>query len=148
MSLERTVEITCPKCSTTQQMQVWSSVNARLDPQLKEEILQQRLNVFFCEQCDFRGAYDESLLYHDMDGKYCVQYVAKEDMKNPKFYQNLTKEGTVIFDPVSTKIIGTTQGGHFTHPHHVFSMKEMLLYILFRTFCVEYGKETNSDSDG
>lgn len=143
MSLPRHVEITCPQCNTTQEMTLWDSVNATEHPHLKEEILEQRLNAFFCSQCDYHGSVDNSVLYHDMDGKFCVQYVAKEDMKSPKYYRHLSKQGTLIFDPLSTKIMGKSGGEYLSRPHHVFSMKEMLLYILFRQFCAEYGRDVD-----
>ena len=141
MSSSRIIDVTCPQCSTAQQMELWSTVNVTLDPHLKEEVMQERLNVFFCAQCDYRGSVDASLLYHDMDARYCIQYVAKEDIKSPEFYANLKKDGTVVLDPISSKALGATGGDHLTRPHHVFSMKEVLLYVAFRDLCATWGKE-------
>jgi hypothetical protein len=122
-------------------MTLWSTVNVTLEPHLKDEIMRQRLNVFFCSKCDYHGSVDASLLYHDMDGHYCIQYVAKEDMKSPDFYSNLKKDGTLILDPISAKALAARGEDHFTRPHHVFSMKEVILYVAFRDLCAVWGKE-------
>jgi len=122
-------------------MEIWSTVNVTIHPHLKDEVLQQRLNVFCCGKCGHRGSVDVSLLYHDMGAKYCVQYVAKEDMRSPEFYANIMKNGTVIVDPISAKILGASGGQYLEHPHHVFSMKEIILYVAFRDLCAVWGKE-------
>jgi hypothetical protein len=76
-----------------------------------------------------------------MDLRYCVQYVCKEDMKTPEFYSNLRKDGTAILDPSSAKALGATGSDFFTRPHHVFSMKEIILYVAFRDLCAAWGRE-------
>jgi len=141
MSHSRIIDVTCPECNTAQQMELWSSVNVTLDPHLKEEVMQQRLNVFFCAHCDYSGSVDASLLYNDMDGGYCIQYVAKEDMKRPEFYSNLRRDGTVVLDSISAKALGATGNDQFTRPHHVFSMKEIILYVAFRDLCAVWSRE-------
>jgi hypothetical protein len=100
-----------------------------------------RLNAFSCAKCGNRGPVDVSLLHHDMEARYCVQYVTINDMKSPEFYQNLTKTGTVIVDPISSHVLNTSGGQYLEHPHHVFSMKEMRLYIAFRDLCATWGKD-------
>ena len=135
------IEITCPRCNTTQEVQIWDSVNVTLNPELKAEIMNQRLNVFICGHCDYRGSVDVSLLYHDMQKRYCIQYVAKDDAKSQEFYGNIAKDGTVIFDPISVKAFGVATGGDYmTKPHYVFSMKEVTLYIAFRDLCEAWGR--------
>lgn len=122
-------------------MTLWSTINVTLDPHLKDEVMQQRLNVFFCAHCDYRDFVDSSLVYHDMDGGYCIQYVAKDDMKSLDFYSKLKKDGTPVIDPISAKVLGATGGNQLTHPHHVFSMNEIILYVAFRDLCAIWGKE-------
>ncbi len=141
MSLFQTIDVTCPKCSTAQQMKLWSTVNVTLDPHLRDEVLEQRLNVFFCTHCDYRGSVDASLLYHDMEGRYCVQYVSKADMKSEAFYANIKKDGTAFIDPISAQALGASGGDHFTRPHYVFSMKEIVLYVAFRDLCAAWGRD-------
>ena len=121
-------------------MTLWESVNVKLDPNLKDDLLKQRLNVFFCEKCEWSGSVDVSMLYHDMEKGFCVQYVAKEDMKSPEFYRSITKQGTLQLDPISVKIAPE----YLKKPHYVFSMKEVILYVAFRDLCEVYGvEETN-----
>lgn len=103
--------------------------------------MQQRLNVFTCPRCSYSRFVDFSLLYHDMEAKYCVQYVAKQDMKEPRFYENIRKDGSVIVDSISANILGATRGQYLGHPHHVFSMEEIILYVAFRDLCLTWGRE-------
>ena len=137
------MEVTCPQCAVTQNMELWTSVNVKVDPHLKDEVLEQRLNVFVCGQegCNYQGSVDISVLYHDMDGKFCVQYVAKADMKSPEYYRHLSKQGAVIVPQMAARMMEKTGGDYIVRPHHVYSMKEMLLYILFRQFCEAYGQD-------
>lgn len=141
MSSSRMIEVVCPKCTSTQEMHIWDSVNVTLDPDLKEEIMKQRLNVFFCKQCDYRGSVDVSLLYHDMQKRYCIQYVAQDDAKSEEFYRNVSKDGLVILDPISARALGATGGADYMRrPHFVFSMKEVVLFIAFRDLCEAWGR--------
>ena len=82
-------------------------------------------------------AVDVSMLYHDMEKGFCVQYVAKQDMKSPEFYKSITKHGTLQLDPISVKIAPE----YLKKPHYVFSMKEVILYVAFRDLCGIYGVE-------
>ncbi len=135
MSSARTVEITCPQCNKKQATEVWESVNVTVDPHLKQSFLENRLNVFTCDGCKWSGPVDVSLIYHDMTNRIWVHYVTREDMKSPEFYRSITKDGTMKLDPISAKVVPR----YFSHPHFVFSMKEMVLYIIFREFCAEHG---------
>ncbi len=149
MSMLQTVEVTCPQCAVTQKVNLWASVNVKVDPHLKDEVLEQRLNVFTCGEdgCDYRCPVDISVLYNDMDGKFCVQYVAKDDMKNPGYYRHLSKQGAVMIPQMALKMAEKTGGDYIARPHHVFSMKEMVLYILFRQFCDAYGQDVDQAPD-
>lgn len=140
--MSQIVDATCPQCGTTHEMTLWSSVNVTVDPHLKEEVMQQRINVFTCANCGHRSFANTSLLYHDMNERYCIQYVTKEDMKSQDFYSSLRKDGTVIVDPISAAAMKAAGEDYFIRPHQVFSMMELLLYIAFRDLCATWGKET------
>ena len=105
-----------------------------------------RLNVFQCEQCAHEGFVDESVLYHDMENRYCVQYLSRETAKNPEYYaSNLTKRATVVLDPLSQRILEKNGETYLNHPHFVFSTREMVAYIAFRELCAHLGHEVSED---
>ncbi|CAN5697528.1 hypothetical protein BH09VER1_BH09VER1_04810 [soil metagenome] len=141
MSLARTTKLTCPECSHEQEMEIWTSVNVSIHPHLKEKVMKLLLNVFICEKCDHHAHVDTSFLYHDMQARYCVQYVAREDMESPKFYENLSKQGTLVFDLPTSESVTVSGNDYFFRPHFVFSVKELPLYIAFRELCGLLGKE-------
>jgi len=121
-------------------MLVWSTVNA-IDPDAAQMVRDQRVNVFHCEQCAQDAFVDESILYHDMENRYCIQYVSKSAMSSPAYYATLSKKATVIMDAISQRILDSKGESYFNHPHFVFSTREMAAYITFRELCKEYGQE-------
>lgn len=141
MSIKSSQELDCPQCGKQKQMLIWSTVNA-IDTQAAQMVKEMRLNVFQCDHCGHQAFVDVSVLYHDMENKYCIQYVSKDDMKNPAYYANtLSKNATVILDPISQRILDNKGETYFNRPHFVFSTREMAAYIAFRVFCAAYGQE-------
>jgi len=57
----------CPRCGHTQDVKVWTSVNATLDPSLKQLLLSGRLNLFVCPKCRLVDIPPIDVLYHDME---------------------------------------------------------------------------------
>lgn len=125
-------------------MLVWSTVNA-IDPVAAQMVREMRVNVFQCEQCAHQAFIDVPLLYHDMENKYCIQYVSKDAMKSPDYYSStLSKKATVVMDPISQRILDSKGEKYFNHPHFVFSTREMAAYIIFRELCAEYGQDIDA----
>ena len=52
MSIKRSVNITCPGCGTTQDITLVEVLNAQTDPDLKEDLMHNRLNRVSCSDCD------------------------------------------------------------------------------------------------
>jgi hypothetical protein len=52
MSRWKTVSVTCLQCGHTQQTTVWTSLNVGVDPEMKQELPDRRINVFHCQNCD------------------------------------------------------------------------------------------------
>lgn len=143
MSIKRFEEMSCPACGHEQRMLVWSTVNA-IDPKAAKMVREQRVNVFHCEQCAHEAFVDESILYHDTENRYCIQYVSRSAMENLDFYATLSKKATVIMDALSQRILDSKGETYFNHPHFVFSTREMAAYIVFRDLCAEYGQEVTT----
>lgn len=63
--MTRIVNITCPGCGTPQDVELVESINAQTDPQLKEALMQNRLNRITCTGCGTGFRIDLPLLYND-----------------------------------------------------------------------------------
>jgi predicted RNA-binding Zn-ribbon protein involved in translation (DUF1610 family) len=59
-------EIECPECGLKQKVNIYESVNVTHDPDLKEELLQGKINIFKCHKCGHQSIINNPLLYHDM----------------------------------------------------------------------------------
>jgi len=72
MTQWRIEEISCPECGQVQTVDIWDSINVTHDPQLREKLFKNEINVFLCDHC---GAFYDSLLdwlYHDMEKKIMI----------------------------------------------------------------------------
>lgn len=67
MSLCKEKEIICPnpKCGNKAEMKIWESLNATIDPETKNSLLEEKINWFKCEKCGLDAEIAQTLLYHD-----------------------------------------------------------------------------------
>lgn len=73
--MPRPVRMRCPSCGTPSTVQVHAIVDARRQPELKEQLLHGRLNSFVCPACQHRGVVTAPLLYHDADTEFLGVFV-------------------------------------------------------------------------
>lgn len=123
-------KVNCPQCGHLQEAVAWRSLNVSLDPNLKEKLFNGEINVFVCQKCENKALINVSLLYHDMDRKYCVQYYPEEVIGDSEFLKSFTKDGKLKMDRLSTMMGGI--GQYMAEPHIVFDLNEMIRYIEFR----------------
>jgi len=57
--------ITCDSCGQQFEVEVWLIVDAAERPDLREELLEERLNLVSCPHCHEEGILDVPVLYHD-----------------------------------------------------------------------------------
>jgi hypothetical protein len=124
--------VTCPQCTTEHRVHVWTLVDSS-DQETTNELLAQHVNVFACPHCNCMALLDVSLTYLDRGLGYGVHYLCKRDMERDGFYANMSKQGRFILHPAK----GTD--GELTEIHIVFSMRELVTYIHFRSRCAELG---------
>lgn len=80
MSERREEQVTCPRCHYDSPMTVWNSINADLDPELKEKLLDGELYHWKCEVCGLEIDVPFGTLYHDMEHKFMLFFSPwKED---------------------------------------------------------------------
>jgi hypothetical protein len=129
MTRKRNETVKCPKCGHEVNVEVWDSLNVRLDPGDKELLFQGKVNLFVCSACDHHARINMPLLYHDMWRRFVVQYYPPESLDDPQFYAGFGPDGertglrSESVPPVSQYVL---------KPHIVFDMKELMRYVWFR----------------
>ncbi|MGB3524775.1 MAG: CpXC domain-containing protein [Flavobacteriales bacterium] len=141
MSNDRALTVACPQCEKQQTIIVWDAVNVLEEPDMKEEVLEQRVNMFVCTGCGKPITVDMPFLYHDPEQRFVVQYVTAEEAGSPEYYEYLYKDGTVVMEEEAMEAAERSGGQYLLLPHQVFSMRELAAYVVFRDMCEEYGRE-------
>jgi hypothetical protein len=75
MSQRKTYPIRCPKCGHEQEVELYESVNVAESPELKEDLLLNRLNAVQCPQCEFAFRVDAPLLYCNPAVGYMIYWM-------------------------------------------------------------------------
>ena len=70
-------EIQC-LCGAYFEATLYTSVNVQLNPVLKEELLDGRLNLVTCSECGREQHVEIPLLYHDMERRIAIQVFPEE----------------------------------------------------------------------
>lgn len=123
-------ELACPKCGNRQETKLWHSINASLNPELREKLFKGEINIFKCESCNTIAFIGQPLLYNDMKRNYCVQYFPPELLKEESFLRQYLRDGKLKMEE-SLDSISEVSRYLFT-PHIVFDLNEMVHYIKFR----------------
>lgn len=77
-------KVKCPRCGYDSPMEIWSSINVDLDPELKEEFLTGRLFEWKCEVCGHESHVLFDTLYHDMEHRFML-YFAPLEIKEGRY---------------------------------------------------------------
>ena len=143
MTLESTQELDCPRCGRSQEVTIWRSVNATLDPSLRELLAERRINAFRCDECGFAAYLGVPLLYHDMQRRFCVQFHPPEAIADDDFIARF--EPAV---PTSMKTSRDLPAEYVTQAHLVFDMDDLLHCVEFfeRLLPVPAGAEGLGDA--
>ena len=72
MSEKTTYRIACPQCRHEQSVELYESVNVTTDPELRGELLENRLNIVACGGCKLNFRVDKQLVYSDPGRKFIV----------------------------------------------------------------------------
>jgi hypothetical protein len=133
MSIEQPVDLDCPECHQTKTVMVWQSLNADVSPEAREQLLQGKVNVFECEACGQTFPIAAPLLYHDMARRFLVQFHPFQSVDDPDFLARFDSDGRdTTFLEAAGKIPASGDVEYMKHPHVVFSMAELVRYVLFR----------------
>lgn len=72
-------QVKCPRCHYDSPMAVWNSINASLDPELKEKLLDGELYHWKCEVCGLEIDVPYRTLYHDVKHKFMLFFTPWEE---------------------------------------------------------------------
>jgi hypothetical protein len=75
MSKSKTYHIKCPSCGVQQDVELYESVNVGTDPDLKQALLENRLNRVDCIDCDASFRVDMPLLYSDPKHNILIHWI-------------------------------------------------------------------------
>lgn len=117
MSQEHTETIKCPKCGAEGNFTIWESINADLNPELKEKILNEELFVWTCPGCGAQIFIPAGTVYHDMKRKTMLIF----DFNNEE-----AKSESEIEIPEMFSNLGDYQ---FRIVHNLMDMKEKILIL-------------------
>ena len=79
MSKEETITIKCPKCGKEGKYVVWHSLNSKLSPEAKEDLLSGKLFSYKCSDCGEVTSVIYDFLYHEMDEYGTMIQLASSD---------------------------------------------------------------------
>lgn len=65
MSVFNDIDVRCVQCGKEFRGTVWTSINAKEDPELKDMLLGGEINILFCPECSHTFFYEHFLLYLD-----------------------------------------------------------------------------------
>jgi hypothetical protein len=122
-------EVECPKCGKRNKITLWNTVNARLNPEIRGDLLNGRIHQYSCKACGNTGRLDKALLYHDTENHFMVWYLPFDNIQDVNFLDQFKDDGRL---DMNAGIPSSENMDHAENIHYVFSMSELALYIHFR----------------
>lgn len=92
MSINIKQEVKCPKCGELTEVTVWQSVTSADSPDLKDDILKGKLNMFVCAKCAHTALMPEPMLYTDAEKKLMITFAPCSDEASKAILFNKIKE--------------------------------------------------------
>ncbi|MCC5849625.1 MAG: CpXC domain-containing protein [Verrucomicrobia bacterium] len=85
--------IRCPKCGSQQDELLYDSIDVGKEPDLRRQLLENKLNAVTCNECGHQFRIDKNLLYHDSRAGWMIYMnptsVEKYDEAESEFRQVL-----------------------------------------------------------
>jgi len=125
-------DISCPGCHTKQTVMLYDSLNVTLDPEVKKDVIDGKINVFKCYNCNAEIIVQKAFLYHDMSQHFCAYFIPNDAVFNDNFIKNqISSDGQMNYE-VSDLVKNNPDFEYFMNPHIVLSMNELIRYVIFR----------------
>ena len=88
---------TCPECMQEGDIQIWSSINTMLDPEMKEKVRTGEAFMWECPHCGYKVPVVYATLYHQMEDKIMIYFV-EDKVEAVEMIKRLSGEGEDDFD--------------------------------------------------
>lgn len=75
--------VVCPKCKGEGKMEIWSSVNADLNPELRDKIMDDSLFLWTCPHCGEKIFVPFGTIYHDMTNRFMLFFDHNDNSEEP-----------------------------------------------------------------
>jgi hypothetical protein len=83
MAQSNTYPIQCPQCKGQQDEVLYDSIDVGKEPELRKQLIENRLNGVTCSSCGFKFRVDKNLLYHDSQAGWMI-YWNPSDPEHPQ----------------------------------------------------------------
>lgn len=83
---------TCPECLQEGDIQIWSSINTMLDPEMKEKVRTGEAFMWECPHCGYKVPVVYATLYHQMEDKIMIYFV-EDKVEAVEMIKRLSGEG-------------------------------------------------------
>lgn len=91
--------IICPHCHRTAYFNIWNSINTKTDPQTYGQVRNLSLFRFCCPYCGQTSTINYSFLYHQMENRLMIYYLADdEEVNNTQKLLEVVSGGTLQDD--------------------------------------------------
>ena len=77
MSTEISRPVSCPRCGEAVETRMWPGINAEVNPNLREQVLQETLFNWTCPACGYVAQMAYPCLYHDKGRKLMARSGSK-----------------------------------------------------------------------
>lgn len=92
MSINIKQSLKCPKCGELSDITVWNSITVKDSPDLKEDLLHGKVNIFRCGACGQVGLMPTPMLYTDEDKRLMISFSPCNDpLLEEQLFDNVKK---------------------------------------------------------
>ena len=86
MSINTKREIKCPSCGNLSELTLWQSITVSDSPDLKEDLLKGKVNIFRCASCGAVALVPIPVLYHDEEKHIMISFSPCEDSDRQRLF--------------------------------------------------------------
>jgi hypothetical protein len=119
MSQLQTYRIACPTCGDASDVTLHDAINVQSDPDLRVELMENRLNTVRCPACGYHFRVDKPLLYSDPERRLMIYWFPASD-------QDLERGEKEFRDSIWRLTSVVPEGFDLPDMHLVFSRTELV----------------------
>lgn len=79
MSINSKQSVKCPQCGQMSDITVWNSITVSDSPDLKNDLLSGKVNMFHCPSCGHTALMPTPMLYHDESKRLMISFSPTND---------------------------------------------------------------------